>query len=78
MNNHNLSKRQMECLFFLLRGKTHKEIGGILGLSQRTVDSYIDEIKFKMNCFTQAQLIEKSIGEGLFNLIPESFVGRVG
>jgi ATP/maltotriose-dependent transcriptional regulator MalT len=41
----NLPLRQSEVFFFLLRGKTSKEIAKILSLSPRTVESYLDEIK---------------------------------
>lgn len=73
VNNFNLSERQTACLFFLLRGKSDKEIGKILNLSPRTVESYINEIKHKMDCLTRTQVIEKSIHEGLINMIPSGF-----
>jgi DNA-binding CsgD family transcriptional regulator len=76
VNTYKLSKRQTECLFFLLRGKTDKEIGGILGLSSRTIESYINEIKFKMNCLTRTEVIEKAFSEGMANILPESFVNK--
>lgn len=72
-NKYKLSERQIGCLFFLLRGKTDKEIGNIFNLSPRTVESYIDEIKFKMGCVTRSQVIDKSFIEGLVNVIPKSF-----
>lgn len=67
-----LSKRQSECLFFLLRGKTSKEIAKYVGLSYRTVEKHIEGIKLKFSCETRNQLIEKSIAEGFFNFIPET------
>ena len=73
-NPYNLSNRQIECLFFLLRGKSNKEIGSILGLSARTVEDYINEIKLKLNCLTKSQTIEKCLHEGLFNMIPKRFI----
>lgn len=73
-NPYRLSQRQLECLFFLLRGKSSKEIGKILNLSPRTIESYIDEIKLKMGCSIKSQVIEKAFVEGLFNMIPESFI----
>ena len=65
-----LSERQSECLFFLLRGKTTKEVAHLLNLSPRTVESYINEIKFKLQCNTKSQLIEKAIHSGYLNIIP--------
>lgn len=42
-----LSKREMECLKFLSLGKTMKEIGKLLGLSPRSVEFYLQNIKIK-------------------------------
>ncbi len=44
---YNLSKREQECLFYVLREKTAKQIAKILGLSFRTVEFYIENIKNK-------------------------------
>lgn len=66
-NNYNLSPRQQECLFYLLRGMSDKEIASKLNLSPRTVESYIHEIKNKMQCRTRVEVIEKSLNEGLLN-----------
>jgi DNA-binding CsgD family transcriptional regulator len=75
-NRYSLSTRQIECLFFLLRGKTDKDIAKIFNLSPRTVESYIQEIKFKMQCSTRGQIIDKSFNEGLFNTYPKSFLDK--
>lgn len=72
-NQYDLSNRQLECLFFLLRGQTSKRIAEILSLSPRTVEDYINEIKFKMHCFTRSQIIEKAINEGMIHIIPKTF-----
>ena len=54
-----LSKRQMECCSLLLKGKTSKEIAASLGLSFRTVEFYISNIKIKLNCKNKSDLIRK-------------------
>ncbi len=69
-----LSQRQQECLFFLLKGKTAKEIGKLLKLSSRTVESYIDHIKFKFNVSSKAELIDYAISQGYINILPESLI----
>ena len=56
-----LTKRENECLYHLLHGKTVKEIGNILAISPRTVDTYIVNSKMKMQVQTRSQLIEKII-----------------
>lgn len=53
-----LSKRQTECLYYLTRGKTAKEIANILNLSCRTVEHYLDTIKTKWNCNSRQELLE--------------------
>jgi DNA-binding CsgD family transcriptional regulator len=72
-----LSKRQSECMFFLLRGKTAKDIAKILRLSPRTVEEYIDQIKSKLNCNTKSDLIEKAIQLGYINIIPKSLLEKL-
>jgi len=60
-----LSCRERECLKLLLQGKTAKETAMILSLTYRTIESYFENIKNKLNCstkkdlFTLAQILEK-------------------
>ena len=61
VNGVQLSKRQCEVLFYLVRGKTAKSIGKKLNISQRTVEQHLENIKIKMNVYSKAALIEKMI-----------------
>ena len=65
-----LSKRQSQCLYHVLRGKSAVAIAKILGLSPKTVEYYIDEIKNKMRCQNKSELIEKSVERGYINVNP--------
>ncbi len=56
-----LSNRQIECCSLLLSGKTSKEIAKLLGLSTRTVEYYLSNIKTKLQCSNKAELIAKLI-----------------
>lgn len=56
--NYSLSTREYECLSFLARGKRVKEIALLLNLSPRTVESYVNIIKRKMNCFSTGKAID--------------------
>lgn len=56
-----LTKRQMECLFYLVKGMTIKQIANTLHLSPKTVEHYLDAVKTKLNCDTRSQLIEKAL-----------------
>lgn len=68
----NFTKRQYECLFYLVRGKAMKQIAGILNISQRTVEEHIDNAKILAGCKSKNALIEKLIACGFMNFIPES------
>ena len=52
-----LTKRQEECLSLFVQHKGVKEIGGILGLSEKTVEFYLRKIVQKLKCQTKRQLI---------------------
>lgn len=73
-NMHLLSERQKECLYYLLRGATAKEIAKKLDLSFRTIEDYIELIKDKFQCSSKTSLIEKAINFGYINILPESLI----
>ena len=73
----NLSVRESECLFYLMRGKTAKEIGVKLSLSPRTVEAYIENIKMKMGCMLKGDLIERAVNMGLVAYLPNSLVEHI-
>jgi DNA-binding CsgD family transcriptional regulator len=51
-----LTRREIECLQWYIEGKTTCEIGIILGLSRRTVETHIQRIKEKTSCYSRSQL----------------------
>jgi DNA-binding CsgD family transcriptional regulator len=55
-----LSNREKECLRLCLSGETAKGIASILHLSTRTVESYFENIKIKLNCFNKTELLKKA------------------
>lgn len=59
-----LTARQAECMYFLIRGKSAKEIGRILTLSSRTIETYLENLKDKLKCQGTAELIEMAIDSG--------------
>lgn len=67
-----ITRRQEECLFFLIRGKTCKEISSILDISVRTVEQFVEQLKNIFICDTKSKLIEKAIHEGYLSIIPRS------
>lgn len=56
-----LSERQLDCLFYLIKGMTFKQIGNELNLSPRTVEHYIEKIKIRLDCFSRSDLIAKAL-----------------
>ncbi len=60
-----LSKRQHECIFHMLKGKTNAQIAKAMNLSTRTVETYIDNVKDKLLCPDKNQLIDKILHSGL-------------
>lgn len=66
-----LTARQLECLFFLLRGKTIKQIGQALQRSYRTVEIHVEKLKLKFSCQSKSELIDKAYSLGFATIIPE-------
>jgi len=56
-----LSRRQIECLFHVLRGMTIKEIAICMRLSPRTIEHYLETVKDKLNCKSRSQLVAKVV-----------------
>jgi DNA-binding CsgD family transcriptional regulator len=52
-----LSEREKQCLELFKEGKTAQMTGAILGLSQRTVEHYFDNIKNKLGCNSKTDLL---------------------
>lgn len=51
-----LSKREKECLVLLRDGHTYQTIGFHLGLSERTVEHYLDSVKNKLGLESRTEL----------------------
>ena len=56
--NLHLSPREAECVFFLLRGHTIKEVANILDLSPRTIEFYLKNIKTKLSCNKKREVLD--------------------
>lgn len=76
IEDYSITERQMEVLFYLLRGKTSKEIGKLLHLSQRTIESHIIQLKNTFDCDTKSELIEKAIMLGLVQYLPRGILSN--
>jgi PAS domain S-box-containing protein len=67
-----LTKREKECLFFFIRGKTTQNIATILNRSKRTVEMHLESIKLKFDVLSKPELIEKAILKGYLSMLPNS------
>lgn len=67
-----ITRREYEVLFYMLRGATAKRIGDFLSISSRTVEQYVTFLKEKFNVVTKQDLIEKAIQLGYYYVMPES------
>lgn len=63
-----LTKREVEILKYLAQGKPNKEIGKLLHISSRTVDTHRSNILKKLNLKTNADLVRLAIAEELVNI----------
>lgn len=52
------TRREAECMVWLLKGKTISSVATILKLSPRTVEYYIKNMKTKLGCRTKFELID--------------------
>ncbi|MFT3741397.1 MAG: LuxR C-terminal-related transcriptional regulator [Gammaproteobacteria bacterium] len=64
----NLSRREEECLFYLLQAKSIKSIANILNISPRTVEAHISNIKNKWKAFNKERIFEKANLYGYINV----------
>lgn len=56
ISNIYLTRREVECLKWYIEGKTAPEIAIILSMSSRTVETHLNRIRSKTNCFSRGQL----------------------
>ena len=63
-----LSVREAECLFWAGRGKSSTDIGVILGLSGRTVDSYLAKACAKLGVRTRIEAVAMAVERGMLGV----------
>jgi DNA-binding CsgD family transcriptional regulator len=62
-----LTARQKQCLFWARQGKSSKDIGKILGISQDVVDQHIARACERLGVRTRIQAVIAAIREGYFS-----------
>lgn len=56
-----LTKKEVTCLCFYLQGHSAKQIGQMLKISYRTVQTHIDRALMKLDCNSKFQFLENTI-----------------
>lgn len=51
-----LTDKELQCLHWLVKGKSLPEIAKILARSERTAEKHIENVKKKLNCRTQCEI----------------------
>jgi DNA-binding CsgD family transcriptional regulator len=60
-----LSRRELECLKWISKGKTYAEIAIILNISEHTVRDYLRSLRHKLDSLSLAQAVAKASALGL-------------
>lgn len=68
VNNVYLTNRELECLRLTVKGYTAKKIARELGLSFRTVEEYLNNVRSKMGASSKSELIEMTIDNFLHDV----------
>jgi len=71
-NNHIrlFSKRELDCIRYLLLGNSMRETGDKLLISPRTVETYIENVKNKLGCNKKSELIAELLKNGFTHNLP--------
>jgi DNA-binding CsgD family transcriptional regulator len=57
-NDTYLTAKEVSCIYWMLSGKTAEEIGLITNTRPKTIQRHLENIKFKLNCAKQTQIIK--------------------
>jgi DNA-binding CsgD family transcriptional regulator len=60
-----LSARELEVLSLLAQGKSNKEVGSALAISQKTVATYRSRVKRKLGLKSLVELVHYAIRNGI-------------
>ena len=69
-NSAKLNKREQECLYHFIYGKSVNRIATKMNVEKSTVESFLDNIKMKLNCGTRSNIIDTAIDLGYMQRVP--------
>ena len=61
LSNVFFTGRESDCIRHMIKGKTIRATASSLGLSSRTVEYYLNNMKRKLSCKTKSELVERVI-----------------
>ncbi len=61
-----LTSKEAQCAYWLLQGKTAEEIAGIENNCLKTIECHFENVRNKLNCFKQTQLVKIILEAGIF------------
>lgn len=65
---YDITTRERECLYWLVQGKTDKEIADILSIGKWTVIAHIKSAKYKLGCRNRASIAAKVLSCNIIKL----------
>ncbi len=68
--------KESECLFYLIRGFSYKEIAALQNISYRTVVDHIERLKSKFKANTTNELITKALVAGYPGSVPQKYFNK--
>lgn len=74
LKTNSLTKREGDCIYYLLRGCTNKQIAARLQLSPRTIETHMEKIKSKTGAISRSEITEYAIENGYLNYIPKNII----
>ena len=66
-----LTKREAECMFWIMQDYTISETAFKMALSARTVEFYVKNMKLKLQCKSKKKLVEKILQSSLLQQLEE-------
>lgn len=63
-----LSARELQVVSLVARGLCSKDIARSLSISPKTVESYVEHARLKLNAHNRAHLIAVAVNEGLIDI----------
>ncbi len=60
-----LTSKEAQCIYWLIEGKSADEIAMIEGNSIKTINRHLENVRIKLNCYKQTQLVKIILESGI-------------